>query len=61
MMTYKLTVFEQDGEKILEESFQAANDDSAKEIGGKMLEEKNFQDKTHRCASPAGKLILFHS
>jgi len=60
MKTYKLTVFEQDGEKIMEESFQAENDDSAKEIGGRLLDEKGYHDKTHRCTSPAGKLLLFH-
>ena len=30
MKTYKLTAFEANGEKILDESFQAENDDSAK-------------------------------
>ncbi|WP_043933151.1 YhzD family protein [Bacillus sp. EB01] len=61
MKTYKLTVFEQDGEKLLDDSFQAENDDQAKEIGMKALEEKGFSEKTYRCTSPAGKLILFHS
>jgi hypothetical protein len=61
MKTYKLTVFEQDGEKIMEESFQAENDDSAKEIGGRLLDEKGYRDKTHRCTSSAGKLLLFHA
>ncbi|ALC91955.1 hypothetical protein AM500_20780 [Bacillus sp. FJAT-18017] len=61
MKTYKLTVFEQDGEKLLDDSFQAENDDQAKEIGQKALEEKGFAEKTHRCTSPAGKLLLFHN
>ncbi|KIY21926.1 MULTISPECIES: YhzD family protein [Mesobacillus] len=60
MDTYKLTAFESNGEKLMDESFQAGNDDEAKEIGAKMLEEKNLSDKTHRCTSPRGKLILFH-
>lgn len=60
MKTYKLTVFEENGEKLLDESFEAENDDAAKEIGGKLLDEKGFSEKTHRCTSPLGKLILFH-
>lgn len=61
MDTYKLTAFEQNGEKLIDASFQAATDDEAKEIGTKLLEEKNLADKTHRCTSPRGKLILFHA
>lgn len=60
MKTYKLTVFEPNGEKVLDEAFQAGNDDEAKGIGEKMLKEKGLDEKTHRCTSPAGKLILFH-
>ncbi|PLR89945.1 YhzD family protein [Bacillus sp. T33-2] len=59
MEIYKLTVFESNGKKLLDESFQANSDDQAKELGGKMLEERKFSDKTHRCTSPRGKLILF--
>ncbi|RFU64410.1 hypothetical protein D0469_18745 [Peribacillus saganii] len=58
--TYKLTVFEQDGEKLLDESFQAETDEQAKELGETLLREKDLYDKTHRCTSPAGKLVLFH-
>jgi len=57
---YKLTVFESSGEKLLDEAFTAENDDKAKDIGGKILAEKGFSGLTHRCTSPAGKLILFH-
>lgn len=60
MKTYKLTVFETDGEKILEESIQAENDDTAKEMGQRLLAEKGYEEKTHRFTSPLGKLILFH-
>jgi hypothetical protein len=61
MKTYKLTVFEANGEKVLEEAFQAEHDAAAKEIGEKILSEKNLSEKTHRCTSPSGKLLLFHS
>lgn len=61
MKTYKLTVFEKDGEKLLDEAFEAKDDKEAKEIGEKMLREKDALEKTHRCTSPSGKLILFHA
>ncbi len=60
MKIYKLTAFEKDGTKIADESFEAIDDQSAKNIGINLLEEKNLIDKTHRCTSPAGKLVLFH-
>ncbi|MFB6465217.1 YhzD family protein [Cytobacillus sp. Hz8] len=60
MNTYKLTVFEPTGEKLLDEAFQAIDDDEAKKIGERLLEEKSYSEKTHRCTSPKGKLILFH-
>lgn len=61
MKTYKLTAFEANGEKLLDESFQAENDDAAKKLGEQILSEKNLVEKTHRCTSPNGKLLLFHS
>jgi hypothetical protein len=61
MNTYKLTAFEANGKKILEETFQAVHDDAAKELGEKLLSEKNLLDSTYRCTSPSGKLLLFHS
>ena len=60
MSIYKLTVFEPNGEKVLDESLEAANDDTAKEIGSKLLEEKGYEEMTHRLTSPLGKLLLFH-
>lgn len=61
MKSFKITVFEKNGEKLLDETFQANTDTEAKEIGEKLLREKGFEEKTHRCTSPEGKLILFHS
>ncbi|TKC18146.1 YhzD family protein [Robertmurraya kyonggiensis] len=60
MKTYKLTVFELNGEKVIDETFEATDDNQAKEIGEKLLEEKGALNKTHRCTSSSGKLILFH-
>jgi len=61
MKTYKLTAFEANGEKIVDEAFQAEHDDAAKELAEKLLAEKNLLEKTHRFTSPSGKLLLFHS
>ncbi|MHA7136251.1 YhzD family protein [Rossellomorea arthrocnemi] len=60
MKVYKLTVFEKDGKKILDESFEASSDSDAKKMGESMLEQKGYSDHTHRCTSPLGKLLLFH-
>jgi hypothetical protein len=59
--TYKLTAYEQTGKLIMEETFTAENDEQAKDKGRALLEEKELVNQTHRLASPAGKLLLFHS
>lgn len=61
MRTYKLTAYEQTGKLITEETFTAENDEQAKDKGRTLLEEKELTNQTHRLASPAGKLLLFHS
>lgn len=61
MKTYKLTAYKQDGELIMEETFDAEHDDAAKEMGRALLDEKDLSEQTHRLASPEGKLLLFHS
>ncbi|PAV29314.1 hypothetical protein CIL05_13035 [Virgibacillus profundi] len=60
MKTYALTVFAQTGEKLLDESFTANNDDEAKEIGKARLEDEGYSEHTHRCVTADAKLILFH-
>lgn len=60
MMTYTLTAYEKTGEKLLEETFQAASEAEAKEIGTVKLTEKQLLHVTHRCTSALGKLVLFH-
>ncbi|CAM4063257.1 YhzD family protein [Lederbergia lenta] len=60
MAIYKLTAFEQTGEKVLDEDFEANNDQLAKKIGMEILTEKKLHNKTHRCTSALGKLVLFH-
>jgi hypothetical protein len=60
MRTYALTVYDENGENLLNESFEAENDEKAKELGQKRLEEENYENHTHRCVTPEAKLILFH-
>lgn len=60
MKVYKLTVFEPNGEKLLDESFEASDDNEAKKHGETILSEKGALEKTHRCTSPSGRLLLFH-
>lgn len=60
MKTYVLTVFDKTGEKLLDESFTAQDDNEAKKIGQSMLAEKGYSEHTHRCVSPEAKLVLFH-
>lgn len=56
-----LTAFDPKGERLLNEAFEAANDDEAKAYGERLLSEKELIETTHRCTSPLGKLLLFHA
>lgn len=58
--TYKLTAYEKTGKLLADETFTAETDEAAKVIGQTLLEEQNLVEQTHRLASPAGKLLLFH-
>ncbi|NBJ69128.1 MULTISPECIES: YhzD family protein [Clostridia] len=60
MRDYTLTVFDSSGEKLLDETFTAASDDEAKEMGTSKLDQAGYLDYTHRCVTPDAKLILFH-
>ncbi|WP_174616199.1 YhzD family protein [Virgibacillus ihumii] len=60
MKTYNLTVFDKSGEKLMDESFEAANNEEAKKVGTARLEEEGYNEHTHRCVSPEAKLVLFH-
>ncbi|SFD36553.1 YhzD-like protein [Lentibacillus persicus] len=60
MKTYFLTVFDQTGERLLNESFEASDNEEAKKIGQTRLGEEGYSEYTHRCVSPNAKLVLFH-
>lgn len=60
MDLYKITSFKPTGELVVDENFEAENDDAAKAIGEQKLQELGIAETTHRVVSPRGKLILFH-
>ncbi|RSK26311.1 hypothetical protein EJF36_05240 [Bacillus sp. HMF5848] len=60
MATYFITVYAKDGEKLLDEAFEATSDRDAKQVGEDLLKEKQYDQHTHRCISSSGALILFH-
>ncbi|MEB1807971.1 MAG: hypothetical protein LPK26_11895 [Bacillaceae bacterium] len=59
MADYYLTVFDQSGEQLLNETIQAANDEEAKKLGEQKLAETNYSQYAHRLTR-AGKILLFH-
>ncbi|GGG23082.1 hypothetical protein GCM10007425_17010 [Lysinibacillus alkalisoli] len=60
MDVYKITAFKPSGELVVDESFEAENDDAAKDVGERKLADLGVLESTHRVVSPRGKLILFH-
>ncbi|WP_156288788.1 YhzD family protein [Oceanobacillus salinisoli] len=60
MEEYTLTVFSKLGEKLMDETFTAQNNEEAKAIGQRRLDENGYSEYTHRCVSPQAKLVLFH-
>ncbi|MFC0015980.1 MULTISPECIES: YhzD family protein [Allobacillus] len=60
MKTYFLTVYSKTGEALLNESFEAENDEAATTMGKEKLSESGHADITHRLVSPDGRLLLFH-
>ncbi|HSU79735.1 MAG TPA: YhzD family protein, partial [Candidatus Angelobacter sp.] len=59
MPIYTLTAFDQEGKKLVDETFEAADDQTARTQGEARLEELGFADKTSRVISPVGKLVHF--
>ncbi|MDR9798713.1 YhzD family protein [Bacillus paralicheniformis] len=61
MESYYVTVFNTGGETLLNERFEAADDEEAKEKGRGLLKEKQFLEHTHRVVHSSGKIIVFRS
>ncbi|MDM5301080.1 hypothetical protein FZC70_18065 [Bacillus subtilis] len=60
MADYFLTAFDPSGETLVNERFEAENEETAKMRGEALLKEKELHSHTHRVVNAAGKLILFH-
>ncbi|WP_188207048.1 YhzD family protein [Alkalibacillus aidingensis] len=60
MKTFYLTVYAKSGENLLDEPFEANHDQEAKEIGQEKLKQHQYEETTHRCVAPDGRLVLFH-
>lgn len=60
MKKYTITVFSETGEKLLDDTFAAVDDDDAKRLGEARLSEKGYENYTHRCVSADATLLLFH-
>ncbi len=60
MAMYALTVYEKDGSKLLDEQFEAPDDQQARFVGESKLVDLGLSEKTSRVTSPAGKLVSFH-
>ncbi|ATH94925.1 hypothetical protein ACH95_00175 [Bacillus glycinifermentans] len=61
MEVYYVTVFATTGETLLNERFEAENEEEAKQKGKDLLKKKRFLDHTHRVVHSSGKMIVFHS
>lgn len=59
MNIYRLTAFETNGEKIIDEAIPALEEVEAKHKAEILLRENQANEKTHRLVSADGKLILF--
>lgn len=60
MPNYTLTVFEKDGTKLVDETFEAIDDKEGRAKGEAILKEKGYENHTSRVTSPLGKLVHFH-
>lgn len=60
MEHFTLTAFAKTGETLLNETFEAKDEEEAKRIGQSRLEEEGYADHTSRVTNAKGKLVLFH-
>ncbi|WNF37552.1 YhzD family protein [Bacillaceae bacterium IKA-2] len=60
MKNYVLTAFNDKGKTLIDERFEAENDDEAKKFGEEKLAELNYQNHTSRVTKSSGALVLFH-
>lgn len=58
---YHLTVYDQEGIKLVDEPITAQTDDEAKQKGHTLLQEKKHQGHPFRIVHSAGRLVEFQS
>ncbi|MCM3712621.1 YhzD family protein [Halalkalibacter oceani] len=58
-MEYTLTVFNETGELVFENRFEAETDEAAKALAEQDLHERQYYNQTHRLTR-SGTLLLFH-
>jgi hypothetical protein len=58
---YHLTVYDQEGNKLVDEPIEAKSDDESKKKGHTILSEKEYQGYPFRIVHSAGRLVEFQS
>lgn len=58
---YHMTVFDADGNKVVDQSIAAESDKEAKTKGMKWLQDNERLDDPYRIFHTTGRLIAFHS
>lgn len=58
---YHMTVFDDDGKKLLDEPIEAESDAEAKQKGMAFLEEQGHETRPYRIFHTTGRLIAFYS
>ena len=59
-MKYFLTAYDKNGSHLLDEAFEASNDQEAKEKGLKRLSEEQLLENPSRVVRSIGGLVHFH-
>ncbi|HSH24597.1 MAG TPA: YhzD family protein [Massilibacterium sp.] len=60
MAQFYVTAYNKKGEALVNEMFEAENEQAAVEIGTQKLASQNLEETTHRIVTSYGRLIGFH-
>jgi hypothetical protein len=58
---YQMTVFDNEGNKLVDQSLEAENDVEAREKGLAWLAEKEYLNHPYRIVHSSGRLVAFNS
>ncbi|WP_124726804.1 YhzD family protein [Staphylospora marina] len=56
---YHITVYEPDGQVLLDEAIEASSDQEARDKGLALIAEKGYDAKPHRIFHVSGRLVSF--